>query len=520
MSEEASHSPEAGHEEKSQSFHGKAFEVFDTTTSFLRALIVNLVFLIAFITVVPLVVVEMFRDRVTIEPIAVPEKMSDQGYNGDVVANRLWDAVQQVGDEARTQKERLSVLPSSRRVEFAFPDSGISFESLIYHVRRFFNLYETRIGGEFICATEPCTHENLRLRIRLIRESMDIIELPEIGKLSDDAYFKKAAAEILRYLDPFVAASYLYSTDPEHALADLRRIVRAHHQDAKWALNLIGNIMGDRKDFAEAIASYEAALKLDPTYRIALVNQARVTSEMGKHDEAMSLIDRALTLDAGYANAWIVRGQIEAARGHLTRAVDNYSKAAELDPNSPWPQWRIGYSLAQQGDFAAAKAAFNHALEVDPDFISARDGIALVAMNQSDNREVLLQYREIARLKPGNADAIADVASAYALNKDLDNAIAQYREALKLAPGTAAYLNHLGQLLRDKGSLDEAVAALQETVKHDPKLAEAWFNLGTTYQHMGRKPEAKQALETFMRLDPDSPFVALAKAFIAQMQNG
>ncbi len=108
-----------------------------------RSLTLNTAFLIAFVTIVPLAVVEMFRDRVTTEPISVPPGLAEAGYISGVVANRLWDAIQQVYDEAKSAKERVSVLPSTRRVEFVLPDSGISFDSLICHARNFFSAYET-----------------------------------------------------------------------------------------------------------------------------------------------------------------------------------------------------------------------------------------------------------------------------------------------------------------------------------------------------------------------------------------
>ena len=107
-----------------------------------RGLTLNTAFLIAFVPIVPLVVVEMFRDRVTTEPISVPPGLAEAGHTSGVVANRLWNAIQQVYNEAKSAKERVSVLPSTRRVECALPDTGISFDSLICHVRNFFSAYE------------------------------------------------------------------------------------------------------------------------------------------------------------------------------------------------------------------------------------------------------------------------------------------------------------------------------------------------------------------------------------------
>lgn len=480
----------------------------------IRSLTLNIAFLLAFVTIVPLVVVEMFRDRVTIEPIAVPPALAEAGYTSDVVANRLWDAIQQVYDEARSAKERVSVLPSSRRVEFAIPDSGISFESLIYHVRHFFNAYETRIGGEVVCAIEPCSREALTLRLRLLRAGMDIIELPEMGSLTEEEYFTRAAAQVLRHIDPFVAANWQYDRDPDHALADLRRLVRGKHKDAKWALNLIGNIMGDRKQYADAVASYEAALALDGNYIIALGNLARVTSDMGNHAEAIGIARRALAIDPQYAAAHMVIGQAEAARGQVDAAAAAYRMAAAANPDSPWPYWRLGYLFSQAGNGEEAKKAYRMAIDIDPDFTDAYAGLALQAMLEDDKPGLLAIYREIARLKPGDANAIADVASALVMNKEHVEAIATYRKAIALQPANGKWLNDMGQLLRDQGELADAAEILSRAIAADPGLFVARFNLGDTYLRQGRKKEAAAEFRAFLELDPDSIYAPLARAWL------
>lgn len=479
-----------------------------------RSLTLNTAFLVAFVIIVPLVVVEMFRDRVTIEPISVPPGLAEAGYTSDVVANRLWDAIQQVYDEAKSAKERVSVLPSSRRVEFAIPDSGISFESLIYHVRNFFNAYETRIGGEIVCASDPCTRDSLTLRLRLLRSGMDIIELPAIGTLSEKDYLVQAAAQILRHIDPFVAANWQYDKNPEQSLADLRRLVRSKHTDEKWALNLIGNILGDRKQFEDAVVSYKAALELDPEYVIALSNLARVTSEMGRHDEAIVIASKALAIEPQYAAAHVVIGQAEAKRGRAEAAAAAFRLAAAADPDSPWPLWQLGYLLSQVGDAAGAKASYQMAIDIDPSFVASYNGLAMLAVLEDDKPGLLAIYREIARLKPGDAGAIADVASALANNSQHTEAIATYRKALELQPANAKWLNALGQLLRDQGGLAEAAETLLRAISADPGLSEAHFNLGDVYLRQGRKQEAVVEFRSFLEMDPNSPYAPLAKAWL------
>lgn len=495
----------------------RGFAGLETASGYLRNLIINFAFLAAFVAIVPLVVVEMVRDRVTIEPIGVPEEVAALGLSSDVAANRLWDALQEVYAAANSDKERLAVLPASRRVEFAFPDSGISFESLIYHVRRFFGFHDTRIAGELVCPQSPCTRETLQLRLRVIREGMELIELPPLGTQAERLYFMTGAAEVLRHLDPFTAAAYLLTTDPEHALASLRKIVKSNHKDAKWALNLIGLAQEKQGRSAQAEESFKAALAIDPEHLPPLVNLARLQSETGRPAAAITTASKAIAINPGYARAYLVRGLAQAALNRPEAALADFHKAADAEPDSAWPQWRIGYFLFNRGDNAGAKAAYQAALETDPDFHEARIGLASVALETGDTRELLLQYREMARTKPGDASAIADVAGALALDHQYAQAIETYREALRLKPGVADWLGKLGQLLRDAGDHAGAVAVLKEALAAGPDLADPWFDLGETYRRMGSKAEAKAAFETFIGKAPDSPFAVLARSYLAAL---
>ncbi len=489
----------------------------DKVTSYFRNLIINLAFMIAFFAIVPLVGVEMFRDRVTIEPINVPSDIADLGLTSEVAANRLWDALQAVGKAAQTDKEQLVVLPQSRRVEFAFPDSGFSFESLIYHVRRFAGLYETRIAGEFICTTSPCTKLGLQLRLRLVHDGMDVIELPPMQDMPEREYLMTGAAELLRHLDPFVAAAYLLNTDPEHALASLRKIVKTKHKDAKWAQNLIGLALEKQGYIDKAETSFREALAIDPKHMPALINLGRLLAESGNAAKSLEIIDRAIAQEPMNARAWVVRGLAYQAANDPAQALAAFKRTAEIIPESSWPFWRIGYFLYNQGDNAGAKAHYEIALENDPDFVEARYGLAAVALATDDRKELLHQYTEVLRMKPNSAAAMADVALAQALNKKYTNAMVSYMSALKIEPENANWHWKLGQLQRDDSAFAVAEKSLLTALKINPDLTEIYFDLGSTYQRMGRKVEAKTAYETFLEKHPDSAYAALAKIFLSQL---
>ena len=237
-----------------------------------RTLAVNLTILAVIIRVVPVIASQFLREQVLIEPIAVPEALLATGLTPEVAANRLWDGLKEVKEAAGSSKGSVTAIPDSKQVDFSIPDSGLSIDSLIYYVRQFFNAYETRIGGEFRCADPACSPAGITLRLRVVRDDMELLQLPPMGPRAEAEYFRDAAGEVMAVLDPFTAIAADAAAEPKRAQVLARRLIRSGHKDAKWAHNLIGNMLLDDNDIAGAETAYRAALALDPDFPTARTN--------------------------------------------------------------------------------------------------------------------------------------------------------------------------------------------------------------------------------------------------------
>ena len=61
---------------------------------------------------------------------------------------------------------------------------------------------------------------------------------------------------------------------------------------------------------AEALADFDAAIRLDPTDAEAHVNRGLTYFDLGRHVEALADYDAAIRLDPNYATAYTNRGSI------------------------------------------------------------------------------------------------------------------------------------------------------------------------------------------------------------------
>jgi tetratricopeptide (TPR) repeat protein len=485
----------------------------DSSASLFKAFAINAAFILTFGVMIPMILIELTAKRTIIEPIGVPEDIAALGLTSDVVANRLWDGLTDTAAAARTDKRKLAVLPTSQRIEFEFPDSGVSFNSLIHHVRRFLGWEDMRIGGELVCPAAPCTRETMSLRLRIVTDRTVAIDLPPVGDLSDRDYFRVAALAALKEIDPFTAAAAQVDRAPADAMASLRRIAASGHADAEWAYNLIGLALLGQDRPEEAKRAFEAALALDPRHLPALINLSLLHSRMGDADAAEAAAVRAARIAPRDLRIWMARAEAAFVRGEAEAAIGHLDRAAAADQAAPWPLVRKALALAD-GDPEAAAAAYRSALDRDPDFTDAHVGLAALALGRGDYAEALARYLEIVRIEPDDPQAHRAAGRLHVILRQSAEAVAAYRRALELAPGQASVLHEMGQLLRDTGDLAGAEVALAEAAQIVPA---ALYDLGDTLQRAGQPERARDAYVRFLATQTDSPYRALAEAQLRRL---
>lgn len=494
-----------------ESFDLPGLEQWTTTA---RTVVLNALFLVAVIVVVPLLFGQFKRDQVIIEPIAVPETLALQGLTPEVAANRVWDGLRDVAAKAHTSKEQIAAIPDSRQVEFSFPDSGFSIESLVFHVRRLFNAYETRIAGEFVCSDSACAREGMKLRLRVIRDGIDLIDLGPIGQRPERDYFAEAAAGVLAVLDPFVAIAATSQEQPFKATVLARRLIRSHHPDAKWAHNLIGLIRSDEGDDTAAIEEFSAAIALDPNFAVARANLGNTLIRKKDLAGAKAQFEAIRRRDARSVRAAEGFADIAAAEGDRAEAVRLLLEAAELDPQSPRYFSKAGRLEIEAGNEAAAVTLLERALELDPGHLPAFAQLGAMYVGNDDYTSAARIYRAAADYAPEDADAQASYGRIQAILKEWEGSLASYARAVALEPGNPAYRYEHARALQALGRHEEALAALSEALRLDPEYADVYMSIGDSYRSLGRTAEAIAAYRRYLDFGGESPMRIVAQRYI------
>lgn len=222
----------------------------------------------------------------------------------------------------------------------------------------------------------------------------------------------------------------------------------------------VASELGQKNDYAAAIAKWNEALAISPEDAKAHSNLGVLLATVGRTDEAIAHYRKAMEAEPDYADGYTNMGIAQARAGNLTAAIPYLEKAAALSPWDAKTHSNLGAALAEAGRMTDAIAECEKALQVNPDDPDAHANLA------------------IALDKAGRAD----------------EAIGQFEKAVAGSPASAELHFYLGRLLATRGNFGDALPHLElAAAGGDPAIGGM---LAAVYAQVGR---LKEALETARR---------------------
>jgi tetratricopeptide (TPR) repeat protein len=144
-----------------------------------------------------------------------------------------------------------------------------------------------------------------------------------------------------------------------------------------------GNTLITTKNYSQAIAAFDQAIALEPSYYEAWDRKADVMNRAGNFSDALAASTQSLTINPGYGKGWINRGQILYNIGYYYEDVTHdqaradqyyqdqllaYEKAVQIDPSNAEAWFNKGYALAGMKRYDEAIAAFDKVESLDPKY--------------------------------------------------------------------------------------------------------------------------------------------------------
>ena len=289
--------------------------------------------------------------------------------------------------------------------------------------------------------------------------------------------------------DAVVALAEFYFSQRKNdvARATLGRLLRGGDAPAEESRRhaLVAQHLKGNGELTAAVAETEAAVRLTPDSRGALLSLGELRALLAQHAEAKAAFVRAyaasrsdaerLEVDGklfesirafassgggrtqGQSAAALVEGHIrdlmseandakspagwlrvarwKAWNGDKSSAVTFAAKAADMEPKNPAPLEFLARHAASNGESAYAVAYLRELIGLNP---AGRDGylreIAQLELQRGNHAEALEIFVQLVKTNPGSMDALADLGTAQERADKAKEAAATWRNVLVLAP--------------------------------------------------------------------------------------
>lgn len=179
-----------------------------------------------------------------------------------------------------------------------------------------------------------------------------------------------------------------------------------NNEDAH-ALVKEGVQLNDAGKYAEAIAKYDEALKLDPNNLYADFEMAYSLFASNKGDDGIPYLQKVITAGTSLTpGAYDLLGSIYDRDNQKDKAIEAYNAGIKANPAYQRLYYNLGLVYFRYKDYAEAEKNAIEAIKLDPKHASSQRMYALVCFHQNKRVPALLGFCSFILLEPNTARSV------------------------------------------------------------------------------------------------------------------
>jgi tetratricopeptide (TPR) repeat protein len=458
------------------------------------------------LVVVPaLIVQEVMRDVVTIEPIEVPKALSDKGYTPGVAGHRLRDALNAYAEASSPGNDStssnldsiayddaslnsnldLTVAAPNKVPDVVVPQIGLSLNAVVSSIRSALHMTGYTISGEL-------TLQDSKYALRVRIDGRQVFSTSYEAENPDDL-MAKAAPKVMDIIRPAAHAMAQYSVRNEEGLLKADEIIARHDKsdiNVQWAYLLKGKHALKHGNFDEAEQMFSKAGSLNWSSEQPHIQLGLLMLRQAKPEDAIEHFQRAVDINPksaiAYNNIGVAlatlanrdKAKPDVAKLRLEDAIAKYQQAIATEPRYALPYNNLGLALSHSDQIDKAILRYRHAIEIDPKYMLAHWNLAFALQSQRSYDAAVTEYRaaielatdpeQLATLHTFLGDVLV-LRKTAGENDNLEGAILEYRRAIEIIhPRCYSWAHYkLGLIWRKQGKINNAIAELRNAANCD-----------------------------------------------------
>jgi tetratricopeptide (TPR) repeat protein len=238
-----------------------------------------------------------------------------------------------------------------------------------------------------------------------------------------------------------------------------------------------GALFFQRGYLDQAEASFQQALRDDPSSAEAIYGIGSVYLNQNKNADARETFERAVKLPANYPDtlpdSWNNLGVIATREGHVDDSISCFLEALRLNPHHLLSLDNLGNAYRVQKRWDDARKVLERALEIAPQDAEANYSLGMVFAQTDDAGKAEEHLQRALQSRPVYPEALNNLGVLYLVTQRRDQAVASFEQCIRVAPSfDQAYLN-LARVYALEGARDKARGVLFDLLKQHPDHAQA-----------------------------------------------
>ncbi|MGB7815225.1 MAG: tetratricopeptide repeat protein [Methylotenera sp.] len=246
---------------------------------------------------------------------------------------------------------------------------------------------------------------------------------------------------------------------------NLAKSLISKHPNTFILHHVLSLALDGQQKYAEAVSSYQNALKLQPNTPDLLFNCGIALSNLNRFDEAEAAYRQAIRLNPNFFEAYGNLGTVLQRQGKLSEAISSYQQGLKINPQDARGYFNLGTALRDEGLLTNAIESYKKAINLFPSYTDAYNNLGETLRDRGDMDDAVKSYQAALRLNPNHPGANYNMGEFLYLAKKYEEAVAYFeRSQLDDWQARSMYCLYKAERFDDfKSKLDEIVRTTRHT---------------------------------------------------------
>ena len=283
-------------------------------------------------------------------------------------------------------------------------------------------------------------------------------------------------------------------------------------------LTLQGMALAGMGKQAEALQSFQRALKIDPAYLAALEGAAQLHYEAGSR-RAVPLLNRILRLRPEDPTAHAMLAVLEYRDGNCRAAVGHFEKAGALIDSQLDALHAQATCLVRLQRPDAAIGVLQRTVALQPESPRERKLLAAVQLMAGRAQDAITTLSPLMQGAQPDAETLGLASAAYEKSGDTPHAVAALRQAILLDPTNIDLYLDFANIAFAHESFQVGIEVLSDGLGLQPGAAPLYVARGVLYVQLAEYDKAEADFDRASELDPNQALSAAAQGLTAVQEN-